>query len=138
MTFTVIGIPAAQGSKRMVRARGGRTLLIEQSTRVKPWRAAVAAAARAAGCTPRDGDCAVTVSIRLSRPAAHYKADGTLRTGLPRFPRRIDIDKAARAVLDALTGVAYLDDRQVQQLDIDRVWYAEGGALISVDFIEGT
>jgi len=41
-------------------------------------------------------------------------------------------------VLDALTGVAYLDDRQVQQLDIDRVWYAEGGALISVDFIEGT
>ena len=132
----VRGTPAAQGSKRAIRV-GSRTLLIEQSKRVKPWRAAVGAAAIEAGCVPRDGDIEVRITIRLARPANHYNSKGGLRSGLPIYPGRIDIDKAARAVLDALTGIAYKDDRQVCLLFAQRVWTDDAdneGALISVSF----
>jgi crossover junction endodeoxyribonuclease RusA len=35
---------------------------------------------------------------------------------------RPDIDKLARAVLDALTGVAFRDDSQVAKLDLLKLW----------------
>jgi hypothetical protein len=40
--FEVVGLPAAQGSKRHV----GNGVMVETSKNLKPWRAAVAAAAR--------------------------------------------------------------------------------------------
>jgi crossover junction endodeoxyribonuclease RusA len=116
-SFTVYGTAAPQGSKRHV----GNGVMLESSDRVRPWRQDV----RFAALEKRPPDWDMTTPMRIvlefwfSRPASHYGTrDGmsNLKVSAPREPisaRIGDIDKLERAVLDALTGVAYLDDRQV-------------------------
>jgi Holliday junction resolvase RusA-like endonuclease len=36
------------------------------------------------------------------------------------YPKRPDLDKLVRAVLDALTGVCYLDDSQVTRIEAEK------------------
>ena len=68
----------------------------------------------------------VSVCVRWPRPASHYTPRGTLRATAPDDPSAVDVDKLARAILDALTGVVYRDDRQVVRLSILREWCADG------------
>jgi len=123
--FFAEGIAAPQGSKRLVRPHG-RTLMIDASRRLRPWRDAVSAAALAAGVPMLQGDVELHIVVRWVRPRSHLTARGTLRTGMPTRPRYADADKLARAICDALTGIAYRDDRQVASLSIERVWARDG------------
>ena len=130
IAFTVRGLPAPQGSKRLLplRARrGGRPIMVESSKRVPKWRAAVAAAAQAAiDLLPADEQrrvvdaVAVTLDFCMPRPKAHFgtgRNASLLRAGAPVEPiGKPDLDKLTRAVLDALTGVAWVDDAQVTDL----------------------
>lgn len=102
----VAGKPAPQGSKRHV--GGGR--MIESSKFVAPWRRTVAAAASKACPAPLDGPLAVSLAFVLPRPTSEPKRRTRPAT------RRPDVDKLARAVLDALTGPAFADDSQVVSL----------------------
>lgn len=126
-TLFVIGDPAAQGSKRMVRLKNGRTVLLEQSRKVKPWREEIGRVARMQRCKKIDGDVIVDIVLRFTRPASHTLKSGKLSSAATARPGRVDADKAARAVLDALTGICYDDDRQVVALSIQRVWAAGNG-----------
>ena len=131
----VDGDPAAQGSKRLVRTKGGRTLMLENSRKVKPWRAAIADAARSCNCPILMGDVAIYAVVRFVRPQSHYRKDGTIRVGLESRPGYADCDKLARAICDGLAGIAYHNDRQVAILAIERVWAAAGtgpGAVIGI------
>lgn len=131
----VDGDPAAQGSKRLVRLKNGRSVMLEQSKRVKPWRAAVADAARAANVQPLHGDVMIVARVRFVRPSGHYRKDGTVRDSAPARPGYADCDKLARAIGDALAGIAYANDRQVAAIALDRVWADEGvgpGASIMI------
>ena len=134
-TFMVWGDPASQGSKRLVRTRLGRTIMLENSTKVKPWRAAVAAAAKEARCPVYEGDVLVRIVVMFVRPASHYGKAGNVKRSAPDRPGYIDVDKAARAVLDALAGIAYHNDRQVAMLTVQQLWSPPGngaGAVIQV------
>ena len=112
--FTIPGAAAPQGSKRAIRLRTGRTVLVESSARVKPFRAVAAlAATQAWNRPPAEGVVALEVAFRFVRPKSHHKSDGSLRAGAPLTPGKPDIDKLLRALLDALTGVVYVDDSQV-------------------------
>ena len=129
--FTVHGQPAPQGSKSYLGAsKGGRPRFRESSEKVAPWRVDVRDAAEKAmtGQTtmanvvrrPLDGPVAVWLSFRLARPKGHHgtgrNAD-KLKASAPIAPAGTpDVDKLARAVLDALTGVVYVDDAQVVDL----------------------
>jgi crossover junction endodeoxyribonuclease RusA len=120
--FSVIvyGTAAPQGSKRHV----GNGVMLESSKRLRPWRQDV----RFAALEKRPPDWDMTTPMRLdlifwfARPASHYGTKNGityLKSNAPVQPvsaRLGDIDKLSRAVLDALTGVAYLDDRQVIRL----------------------
>ena len=70
----------------------------------------------------------------FARPASHYGTKNGityLKSNAPVHPvsaRLGDIDKLSRAVLDALTGVAYLDDRQVIQLEASKGYLKEQDA----------
>ena len=49
-------------------------------------------------------------------------------------PRRVDMDNVAKCVLDALTGIAYVDDQQVQHQasqshDLTRPLFLQGGPV---------
>lgn len=101
----MLGVPAPQGSKRHV----GNGRMIESSTKVKPWRAAVAAAFPVA---PIDGPVEVVVTFVLPRPKSERKTYTRPHT------RRPDLDKLIRSTLDALTGRAFGDDSQVTHIDI--------------------
>jgi crossover junction endodeoxyribonuclease RusA len=132
----VLGDPAAQGSKRLVRTKGGRTLMIENSRKVKPWRQAVGEAAMTCGCKIREGDVAMRAIVRFARPVSHFKKDGTVRPSSSARPGKADCDKLLRSICDALTGIAYHDDRQVACVAIDRVWCKDGeapGAIIKIN-----
>lgn len=109
MRFFVPGHPAPQGSKQAF-VRGKRAVLVEVSKRVKPWREAVQDAAITHGCQPLDGPVWVMLTFLMPRPKAMPKSAPLTMCARP------DLDKLARAVLDALTGVCFEDDSQVTRL----------------------
>lgn len=115
-------------------------MMLEASRRVMPWRATVAACASAARIPMHDGDVSLRIRTLWTRPSAHLTRSGGLRRNAPARPGYADCDKIARAVCDALAGIAYRNDRQVAMLAVERRWCEEGespGALISVEKIEG-
>ncbi|ADF42492.1 RusA-like Holliday junction resolvase [Synechococcus phage S-CBS3] len=125
-SFTVWGIAAPQGSKRHV----GKGVMLESSDRVRPWRQDVRFAALEE--RPSNWDMATPMRLDLvfwfPRPASHYgtrNGISYLKANAPIEPvsaRIGDIDKLQRAVFDALTGVAYLDDRQVVEVEARKAY----------------
>lgn len=123
--FTARGLPAPQGSKRAFRnPHTGRITQVESSKRVAPWRSDVRAAALAAmgDRPPLAGPLSVSLYFRLPRPRSHYRSGrhaDELRPTAPAWPSGLpDLDKLARACLDALTTVAWHDDAQVAWLTV--------------------
>lgn len=106
--FFVPGKAAPQGSKRHV----GRGILIESSKEVGPWRERVALAAHShtQSLIEKPQQVVVDVHFVLPRPASAPKTKTLPAT------KRPDLDKLARAILDALTDVVYQDDSQVTAL----------------------
>lgn len=106
--FFVPGSPAPQGSKSFKGIRGGRGILVESSKAVKPWRHEIESIARLHCNSIETVPVGIQLSFVMPRPKStprHSTPPAIKRTG--------DVDKLARAVLDALTGIAYADDCQV-------------------------
>ena len=100
------GRPAPQGSKRHL----GNGIMVESSKAVKPWRVDVAWRARGAFLTPFDGPVKLELEFVMPRPKS------TPKKSTPAAIKRPDVDKLARAVLDAITGVVVADDSQIVHL----------------------
>lgn len=129
LTFSVEGTPRPQGSTRAIVTKTGQAVVVNaRRESLGVWRADVREAAHRAvvdegDAGPYPGPVALDLSFFLTRPKAHYRTDGTLRPSAPELhDRRPDVDKLARAVLDALTGVLYVDDAQVCRLNACRFW----------------
>lgn len=129
--FRVAGLPIPQGSKtsKMV---NGKTVLYDDNGKVlKPWRRAVDKAARASlpdGWKPLDGPLRVAVLFGFARPISHPKRRRTWPTGQGTTG---DVDKLARAVLDACTTAdVWLDDAQVVELHTIKDWCGHGPARL--------
>lgn len=103
----VPGVPAPQGSKSFKGIRGGKAILAESSSRVKPWRETIAWHTQ--DLTPVDGAVHVELEFVMPRPKSTPKS----KPAPPAIKRNGDIDKLTRAVFDALSGRAYHDDAQV-------------------------
>ena len=108
-TFYVEGQPAPQGSKKAFN-QGGRCVLVESSKKVKPWREAVAKAAKNAIPEPLKGEIHLAVEFALPRT----KAMGNKPA--PPMIQRPDLDKLLRSTCDGLSGAAYNDDSQVTRV----------------------
>lgn len=119
--FAVPGIPVQQGSKKHV----GNGIMIESAKNLRPWRDSVTYAAREALPLNEDyatGPLSVSLIFWFPRPKAHYRADGSLRdTALNWKSTTPDIDKLARAALDAITASGmWRDDAQVAELILSK------------------
>ena len=119
MTLTVFipGLPASQGSKRVI---GGR--LIDTDRRLLRWRnqAALIIAAAAVQRYPRAHPISLFVDYRLPRPAK------------PRYiyPPRPDLDKLLRATCDALTQSGVIaDDSQICLITTIKRFVGEDGEI---------
>ena len=100
------GKPAPQGSKRHL----GNGIMVESSKAVKPWRVDVAWKVREQFLTPFDGPVKLELHFVMPRPKS------TPKKSTPAAIKRPDVDKLARAVLDAITGVVVVDDSQIVHL----------------------
>lgn len=118
----VPGNPATQGSTRAF-VVGGRARVVHDNSKTRPWRNVIAGEVRRAldGRYALTGPVLMTAEFIIPRPPSHWRKDGTPRKGAREFPR-LDVDKLGRALLDALTGVAYQDDSQVTQLMVTKAY----------------
>lgn len=110
----VPGKPIPEGSTRAYVIKGHAAVTHNNNNALRPWRAEIHAMIRSMIPTRTidipDGPVAVALWFVMPRRAAEPK-----RT-TPAHTRKPDLDKLARAVLDAMTGVAYSDDGQVTTL----------------------
>ena len=117
-TFTVLGKPAPQGSKRHV----GKGVMVESSKRCKPWRQDVRHTAidlLPGGWYARMEDAMLlSVTFVFARPKNHFRTNGELKPSAPKHctGRIGDVSKLIRAVEDAMTGIVYNDDAQIINL----------------------
>jgi crossover junction endodeoxyribonuclease RusA len=125
LTFVVRGLPVAQGTARAFVA-GGKARIATDSNRtnspIGAWRASIATEARMAmgRQVAFDGPVTVTAHFVFPRPRSHYlpanarRPRPELRLDAPKFvTAKPDVDKLARALLDAITNVVIADDSRV-------------------------
>jgi Holliday junction resolvase RusA-like endonuclease len=126
MTFVVFGAPATKGST--VSFMGAHGIVTKtDSTGLASWTQAVGWAARACAVTMSARDTAMTVTAVFQFVKPKGKPKRVYPTVKP------DADKVVRALLDALTGVAYVDDAQVVRLVVDKVYGVDARTTITVE-----
>ena len=76
----------------------------------------------------------------MPRPKAHLRANGDVKEAAQTLihTKKPDIDKLVRLVLDALTGIAYVDDSQVVLLYAEKSYVhpAVAGCSITIASME--
>lgn len=137
LSFFVAGLPRPKGSLRGFAFRKGARLGVRMTEgnadTVKPWMSSIAWAAREAGArVPSAGPLGVSVTFVLPRPKSHSGAQGVKASAPPYPAGKPDVDKLVRAVLDALTGIVWLDDSQVVWLKAEKAYGPEPGASVLV------
>lgn len=129
LSFSVLGVPAPQGSFRAAYSqKSKRAFVVQSCKRTMPWRQEVAAKAEQAKDGQRvltlEGPLKLTAYFFMPRPKGHYGKKG-LRPSAPQFPdKKPDLSKLVRALEDAMTGIVYVDDAQIVLYDVAKL-YAE-------------
>ena len=126
LVFRVYGIAQGMGSKRAFVPKGWtRPIVTDTNRNLKGWQSLVADAAGRA-ITERtepwrllEGPIRLSVAFYLPRPQSLTKK---VRANT----KAIDVDKACRAIGDALSGVVYRDDRLIVELIAGKYYAAEG------------
>ncbi len=136
VSFVVYSRAAPQGSKRHL----GNGVMVESSKRVKPFRADVRKAAESV-VLPPDWPMAAPMRVacrfHFARPKSHFKRDGVaLSKSAPEEAISHglgDLEKLARSVNDALSGVLFNDDRQVVEMGLAKAYDSEDLVAIFVE-----
>lgn len=83
-----------------------------------------------------DGPLELRVALRVTRPAGHFKGNGSLSAeGLRNpWPHRVkpDLDNAIKLICDAFNGLAWHDDVRVVFVSCHRLWAEWPSTRISV------
>ena len=110
MRFTIYGRPEPQGSTRSF-VRNGKIATTSDNKKLKPWRQQLSDTVFVeSGCCPYVGKGLEPITLTLDFYFQRPKSAPKKRTANTVKP---DVDKLARACLDALTGIVYQDDAQV-------------------------
>ena len=135
VSFVVYSRAAPQGSKRHV----GNGVMVESSKRVKPFRADVRKAAESVVLPPdwpMSAPMRVGFRFHFARPKSHFKRDGVaLSKSAPEEATSHglgDLEKLARSVNDALSGVLFDDDRQVAEMHLAKAYDSEDLVIIAL------
>lgn len=132
----VPGDPKPQGSKRAFRnPHSGKIQLVESSAKVKTWRGDIRDALLNPDRPPIDGPVAVLLEFVMARPKSHYRTGRNahlLRDSAPVLPAgKPDVDKLARAVLDAISSAGvWNDDCQVTSLHATKTYAWPGNGPV--------
>jgi Holliday junction resolvase RusA-like endonuclease len=152
LTVVVHGRPAPQGSKKYAghrrNAASGRisAVLVEQSKRVKPWRALVTHAAQLALTAnhigqPLDGPLEAEIIFTVRKPASAPKR----RRTWPNTRDSGDLDKLLRSTFDGIADAqAVADDSRIIRVTAEKTFplerpeaLPEPGAIIRLYTLTG-
>ena len=122
----VLGTPAAKGSMKSLPAHGNRfAYTVNASKKTAPWELTVKMMAKQSWHEPLwSCACDARLWFYFERPQSVNRIFHTVAP---------DIDKLARTILDALTGVVYTDDKLVVTLGIRKEYGPTSGVLIEVN-----
>jgi len=118
-------VPA--GSKRVMHSKAGKPFVVPMGKGHYQWRQYLRELASLSmrGAHRISGPVGVTYEFRKHRPKSHFRTGryaGQLKSGVPRMiPRgKPDVTKVIRGVEDALTGIVWDDDSQVDLYSVFR------------------
>lgn len=143
ITFTVVGQPAPQGSKKAIVVKGKAVLVESSKDRVRSWREDVRSAAldavAASSWQQATGPVELHVTFTFQRPKSHYRTGRNshlLRDDAMFFHAQTpDLDKILRSTCDALVSAGVLaDDRLIASMVARKTWTeAPSSAVIRVE-----
>jgi Holliday junction resolvase RusA-like endonuclease len=140
ISFFVPGIPVGKGSGKAFKNPNMKFAVVVQDNaeRQKPWASRIFSVAEDSGCVPVSGPISLELRFIMPRPKSHYRANGQLKPGAPTFHTGTpDLDKLIRCVKDALTSVAWKDDKQVCLMPATMKLYGEQpGVYITIQGAE--
>lgn len=126
--FTVDGEP--QGKARPRFTRGGRAYTPKKTVE---YERAIKSAFLAAGGTLTNLPVTVSINAYYKIPAsATKKKTAQMMSGEILPTKKPDTDNIAKAVCDALNGVAYHDDAQVCILHVKKIYSTEPSIVVTV------
>jgi len=138
VSFTVLGTPQHQGSKKYVPV-GGQTIGIDTNDKkLRPWRReALLAADEAHGAVTLPGGVFVRVRFYFTRPANHFgtgRNAGVLKPNAPIYKEsKPDTDKLQRAIGDVLTQSGIIrDDTKIVHWDAAKMWSDHDRVEVSI------
>ncbi len=140
--FFVPGLPKPSGSKRAFHnPKTGGIILTDDCRTSKDWRADVKHFAfRAYQGEMLTCPLLVTVTFVMPRPKSHYRTGryaDKLRDDAPLLHVKTpDRTKLFRGLEDALTGVVWKDDRQVQHGPVVGIYGKQTGALVRIEELD--
>lgn len=149
LIFYVNGLPKPAGSKRgFAIKRGGmftgRVAIVDDCKGSRDWKSDVSATAgmfaKQACWMPTRKAVRLTLVFFMPRPKAHYgsgKNSDKLKPDAPLLhTKKPDALKLARAVEDALTGIAYADDSQIADERLHKRYTHLGSPGVSITITE--
>lgn len=133
--FTVFGHPEPKGSTRAFIPKGWKRPVITTTNRkAKPWHQEIAGTALDAmkRGIPFPRPIPVGISLRF-----YFCRPKSLAKKVKHHTKKPDVDKLARLVNDALTGIAWEDDSQIMALTAVKGYGVPERVEISISSFDG-
>ena len=136
VTYTVDGDPIPKGRPRF--ARRGKFVQTYTDAKTIEYETHVALKARQAigASEPFNGALSVFLYLRYEVPASYSKKRKEACLAGLEYPKRIDIDNVYKSITDAMNGIVYLDDSQIVEAHIKKVYAEDAGANVMVQECE--
>jgi len=134
--FTVDGDPIPKGRPRF--ARRGHFVQTYTDAKTIDYETQVAMKARHAigASEPLKGALTVFLYLRYAVPASYSKKRKEACLRGVEYPKRIDLDNVYKSITDAMNGIVYMDDSQIVEAHITKVYAETAGANIMVQETE--
>jgi len=136
VTFTVDGDPVPKGRPRF--ARRGQFVQTYTDAKTIDYETHVAIKARQAigASEPLQGALTVFLYLRYGVPASYSKKRKEACLAGLEYPKKQDIDNVYKSITDAMQGIVFLNDSQIVEAHITKVYAETAGANVMVQECE--
>lgn len=129
LMYTVYGEPVGKGRPRFARRGKFTSTYTPQKTKTYEDEIRMMAKAAMGASEPLETPMTVAIYIRVGIPASYSKQKRKdALSGVLRPTKKPDLDNIAKCFLDGMNDIVYIDDKQVVNLHVTKV-YAETPAV---------